>query len=113
MLVSPLLLVSLAGGNRQLRLDAQEENWELEDLEQLQGELCRGQEGRQEGRCQSCWGRGRGLGVLGRRGEGRERGFMWPQSSWDRAEEPRSGAREGGSSPLGFRLTALVQQSEI
>ncbi|KAK4832020.1 hypothetical protein QYF61_020535 [Mycteria americana] len=31
-------------GKRQLRLDVQEENWELEDLEQLQGELCRGEE---------------------------------------------------------------------
>lgn len=41
--------MSLAGGKRQLRLDAQEENWELEDLEQLQGELCGGlEEGRRE-----------------------------------------------------------------
>jgi len=43
--------------------------------------------------------------VLGKgRGEGRERGFMCPQNIWDRAKEPRSGAREEGSLPLGFRL---------
>jgi len=44
MLVSPLLLGSLASDKRWFRLDAQEENWELEDLEQLQGEPCRREE---------------------------------------------------------------------
>lgn len=51
--------------------------------------------------------------MFGRREAGREKGFVCPQSSRDRAEEGRSGAREGGSSPLGFRLTGCVQQREV